>query len=80
MVGGFVGGVLLTAALGAIIFAVFQRRRSDTHKKLFDLTFPLLPLMHFHVELKWMYHLDVKGNVKAVFPQVPTLPMAKWKE
>ena len=33
MVGGFVGGVLLTAVLGAIIFVVLLQRMKLVHKK-----------------------------------------------
>ena len=33
MMGGFVGGVLLTAVLGAVIFAALLQRMKLVHKK-----------------------------------------------
>ena len=83
MVGGFVGGVLLTAALGATIFAVLLQKMKLAHKNLFDLILVSSLLMYFHIELKWMHpkhHLELQVKIKAVFPQIPTLPMATWKE
>ena len=35
MVGGFVGGVLMTAVLGAIIFVVFAQRMRSVHTRIF---------------------------------------------
>ena len=83
MVGGFVGGFLFTAALGAVIFVVLLQKMKLAHKNLFDLILVSSLLMYFHTELKWMHlthHVKLQVKIKAVFPLVPTLPMATWKE
>ena len=52
VVGGFVGGVLSTAALGATIFAVLLQKMKLAHTNLFDLILVSSLLMYFHTELK----------------------------